>query len=103
MLPAEMRKKIYELCLCVDKEVIPYAEVYKDDYIYKGPVPAVALLAVNKNIRNEALHVLFNCNIWRITDRWVDLAGTDFADSDLSDEVNDETLWVCLLVWLQHS
>lgn len=56
----------------------------------KGHKPEVALLALNKQIRDEALPVLFGKNIWRITANEVDLA-EDHA-SRLDNDMVD-TLW----------
>ncbi len=58
---------VYELVLCVDGVLAPYKEHYTVDNDYGGPPPTVALLATNKQIRNETLPVLFGKNTWRFT------------------------------------
>ncbi len=75
-LPREIRDIIYELCLCVDEILIPYPDPWEIDFTleFKPPQPEVALLALNRQIREEALPILFGKNTWRITAREVDLA-----------------------------
>ena len=55
--------------MCVEGDLVPYPEPFQTDYEtdYKGPKPTVALLSLNKQIRYEALPVLFGKNSWRIT------------------------------------
>lgn len=74
--PREIRDMIYELCLCVDGILDPYPEWFTSDHIpkIKGRKPEVALLALNKQIRDEALPILFGKNTWRITAKKVNLA-----------------------------
>lgn len=76
-LPREIRDMIYELCLCVDGIIVPYPEWNATNYMprVKGRKPEVALLALNKWIRDEALPILFGKNTWRITAKIVNLAG----------------------------
>lgn len=91
-LPREIRDMIYELCLCVDGAIQPYPEWAETNYKMRieGPRPEVALLALNKRIRDEALDILFGKNEWRITAENVNLA-EDNA-SRLEDGEPD-TLW----------
>ena len=88
--PREIRDVIYELCLCVHGNLVPYPEPSKPDCEddLKGPKPAVALLALNKQIRAEALPILFSKNIWRITGEKIGL-----DNSGPSDEMAADTLW----------
>lgn len=65
--PREVREMVYELVLCVDGVLAAYKESYTVDNDYEGPLPTVALLATNKQIRSETLPVLFGKNTWRIT------------------------------------
>ena len=83
VLPPEIRTRIYEYCLCVRGSIVPYPEPFKTDYRTdcRDPMPAVALLALNKYIRHEALPVLFGKNVWRITSIYVKL------------NENGDTLW----------
>lgn len=67
-LPREVRDMILELCLCVSGYITPYAE---ENFIrHDGGAtrtPAVAVLVVNKQVRNEALPILYGKNKWRMT------------------------------------
>lgn len=93
---------IYQLCLCVEGVFFPYLETYKDqDYDFQDRKPTVALLALNRNIRNGALPVLFEENVWRITDTQVDLAGTDY-DNEENDEIEADTLWKRYGSYIKH-
>ncbi len=58
---------VYEHALCVDGVLAPCAETFKVNGDYEGPPPTVALLATDRQIRDEALPVLFGRNTWRIT------------------------------------
>lgn len=54
---------IYELCLCIDGCIVPYKE--KIHIKHGGDTdkkPTVALLVINKQIRGEALPLLFGKN-----------------------------------------
>lgn len=66
-LPREVRDMIYEEALCVDGAIAPYKESYKVDGDHEGPLPTIALLSTCKQIRNEALPVLFGKNTWRVS------------------------------------
>jgi len=65
--PREVRDMVYEHALCVDGVLAPCEEIFKVNGDYRGPPPTVALLATNRQIRKEALPVLFGKNTWRIT------------------------------------
>jgi len=90
--PREIRDIIYELCLCVDGILVPYPEWFTSDNTpkVKGRKAEVALLALNKQIRDEVLPILFGKNTWRITATEVDLAKEDASRLE-SEEV--DTLW----------
>jgi len=90
--PREIRDMIYELCLCVDGILVPYPESFEtdDEDEVMGHKPEVALLALNKQIRDETLPILFGKNTWRITVNEVDLA-EDHASAIDNGKV--DTLW----------
>lgn len=90
--PREIREMIYELCLCVDGILTPYPDCSMADYRpkVKERTPEAALLALNKQIRDEAIPILFGKNIWRITANEVYLTEND-ASSLENGEV--DTLW----------
>lgn len=58
---------VYEHSLCVDGVLAPCNENFRVNGDHEGPPPKVALLATNRQIRHEALPVLFGKNTWRIT------------------------------------
>lgn len=90
-LPREIRDIIYELCLCLDGILIPYPDLIESEgEKIKSHELNVALLALNKQIREEALPILFGKNTWRITANEVDLA--ENHASSLEDGTID-TLW----------
>ena len=66
-LPREIRGMIYVQALCVDGNIVLDRNGSECDGDFKGPLPALALLSVNKQIRAEGLPVLFSKNTWRIT------------------------------------
>lgn len=68
-LPREIREMIYELCLGVEGILVPYPKGndVESHYDLKCPKPTVALLALNKQIRSEALPILYRENVWAIT------------------------------------
>ena len=59
---------IYEFCLCVEGYIVPFKESihtwHAGDTEEK---PTVTVLAINKQIRNEALPVVYGKNKWRIS------------------------------------
>ncbi len=70
-LPREIRDMIFDLAMCVDGVLVPYA--VKDDLHYLdngGPPPSLALLRVNKQIREQARMCMLRVNTWRITEPW---------------------------------
>ncbi|KAL8827075.1 MAG: hypothetical protein Q9191_003405 [Dirinaria sp. TL-2023a] len=81
-IPLEIRKEIYELCLCVDGDLVPYPEPFETEYETdcKGQKPTVALLAVSRQIRVETLLILFAKNSWRITFAPARLSIPDIVD-----------------------
>ena len=67
-LPKEIRDEIFEYCLLYDGELIAYPTWYElaDGDVNKAKeLPSVNLLAVNKQIREEAAQIVFGKNIWR--------------------------------------
>ncbi|CAL8574155.1 hypothetical protein XPA_000125 [Xanthoria parietina] len=77
-LPREIRDMIYEICLVVNGEIVPYpAEYeyprYKPEHLteqrrnYMDRKPDVALLQVNKEIREETCPILYGRNLWRMS------------------------------------
>lgn len=95
-LPVEIRYIIYDYCLIHHEEIVPsptgdefldlendgfmtvhekerWPEIlseYQDtgDQNYHDNWPCIALLGVNKKIREEAARILFGKNIWRLSD-----------------------------------
>jgi len=70
-LPREIRDMIFDLAMCVDGVLVPYRE--KDDHHFLdngGPPPSLALLRVNKQIREQARMCMLRVNTWRITEPW---------------------------------
>lgn len=60
---------IYEYCLVVNYELNPHPTDY-EQYAIQRPLPRkpdVALLEINKQIRDEAAIVLYGKNIWRVS------------------------------------
>ena len=78
--PREVRDMVYGFSLCVDGILAPYREKYKIDGDYDGPPPTVALLATNKQIRDEALPVLFGKNTWRVSSKATALSERCYRD-----------------------
>lgn len=66
-LPREIRDIVYEKALCVKGSLAPYKEGYHVPDDYDGPAPALTILATSKQIRDEALPVLYGKNTWRVT------------------------------------
>ncbi|KAL8948528.1 MAG: hypothetical protein Q9222_005296 [Ikaeria aurantiellina] len=77
-LPLEIRTMIYEYCLVVQGEIVPYPAEYEyprykgdkksdqeDNYMKRKP--DVALLQVNKQIGEEARQILHGRNLWRVS------------------------------------
>ncbi|KAL8671030.1 MAG: hypothetical protein Q9168_004462 [Polycauliona sp. 1 TL-2023] len=80
-LPAEVRNMIYEYCLVVNGEIVPYPAEYeyprfKPKHVtaqqlnYMNRKPDVALLQVNKQVREETCPVLYGRNVWRMSGTW---------------------------------
>ena len=67
---------------------MPYREPFKTNYSfdYGGPKPTLALLAINKRIRDEALPVFYGQNVWRITG----VKGNYHNDMDI---LPSDTIW----------
>ncbi|KAI4256454.1 MAG: hypothetical protein L6R42_006210 [Xanthoria sp. 1 TBL-2021] len=80
-LPRETRDAIYEYCLLVEGEIVPYPTEYAY-HPYKSDKPAeqqkscmdrkpdVALLPVSKQIREETCPILYGRNLWRVSDTY---------------------------------
>ncbi|KAI4101590.1 MAG: hypothetical protein LQ339_004979 [Xanthoria mediterranea] len=77
-LPREIRDMIYDYCLVVNGEIVPHpAEYeyprYKPAHVTEQPrnymdrKPDVALLQVNKEIREETCPILYGRNLWRMS------------------------------------
>ena len=70
-LPLEIRNIIYEMCLCIKGCIIPYKDASQPDcclkFLFAMPSPSLAILSTNKQIREEALHILFGKNWFHIT------------------------------------
>ena len=58
--PRKIRDTIYEYCLVVDGYINPYNEFFGyDDYEeYKGDIPGISLLFLNKIIHQESTSIL---------------------------------------------
>ncbi len=68
-LPREIRDMIYDYCLLVQGEIIPYPTYYEKEEIGR-PLPQkpdIALLQVNKQIRAEAADMLYGQHVWRLS------------------------------------
>lgn len=91
-LPREIRDIIYELCLCVDEILAPYPDWPTSGYEPRlnQRKPEAALLALNKQIRAEALPILFGTNTWRIAAGEVDLAKDKTSSLGIG---GADTLW----------
>lgn len=96
-LPREIRNMIYKFCLVVHGEIVPYKENYDRDTAqdYTGDKPMVALLAVDKAIRQEAASILYGKNLWRITSKADDLAKPSYTliSIALSGGCEPKTIW----------
>ncbi|KAL8806450.1 MAG: hypothetical protein Q9182_001365 [Xanthomendoza sp. 2 TL-2023] len=69
-LPPEIRNFVYEYCLTVAGEIVPYptiAERFDELMTPKYEKPAVALLGVSRKIGDEARPHLYGNNVWRIS------------------------------------
>ena len=69
-LPAEIRNAIYEYCLVVPCEIVPYpteAEKQDEATAPKYEKPAVNLTEVSKTVREEARVYLYGNNLWRLS------------------------------------
>ncbi|KAL9000278.1 MAG: hypothetical protein Q9169_000995 [Polycauliona sp. 2 TL-2023] len=80
-LPGEVRNMIYEYCLVVEGEIVPYPAEHEyprfkpermtaQQCNYMKRKPDVALLQVNKQIREETCPLLYARNLWRISGTW---------------------------------
>ncbi|KAL8903251.1 MAG: hypothetical protein Q9171_007469 [Xanthocarpia ochracea] len=69
-LPPEIRNVIYEYCLVVPCEIVPYpteAEKQDEATAPKYEKPAVNLTEVSKTVRDEARVYLYGKNLWRLS------------------------------------
>ncbi|KAL8857771.1 MAG: hypothetical protein Q9178_005671 [Gyalolechia marmorata] len=69
-LPPEIRNVIYEYCLVVPCEIVPYpteAEEQEEATAPKYEKPAVNLTEVSKKVRDEARVYLYGKNLWRLS------------------------------------
>ncbi|KAL8919008.1 MAG: hypothetical protein Q9172_005185 [Xanthocarpia lactea] len=69
-LPPEIRNAIYEYCLVVPCEIVPYptdAEKQDEAMAPKYEKPAVNLTEVSKTVRDEARVYLYGKNLWRLS------------------------------------
>ncbi|KAL8751380.1 MAG: hypothetical protein Q9184_006088 [Pyrenodesmia sp. 2 TL-2023] len=72
-LPPEVRLMIYDYCLIVKGRITPYpseadqARKTTSSSDKKAKKPAVALLQVNRQIREEAQPSLYGKNVWRLS------------------------------------
>ena len=89
-LPIEIRNMIYEYCLVVSGQIVPYAENYERDTAqdYTGEKPTIGLLAVDKTIRTEAASIFYGKNVWRVTARV-----TDLADGSTTTNLLAKSIW----------
>ena len=75
-LPYELRCMIYELCLVVDYDIVPYPSLYDfhgETEFEEEPMPEwphLNLLGVSKQIRNETVPILYGKNRWRMPTYW---------------------------------
>jgi len=81
LLPRELRDQIYEYCLCVEGDIVPFPALYEgqcnlpygvdpSDKWFQSESkarPSIALLLVNKRVGNEAAEVLYGKNTWRMS------------------------------------
>lgn len=97
-LPREIRNMIYKLCLVVHGEIVPYKENYDRDTAqdYTEDKPMIALLAVDKVIRQEAASIFYGKNVWRITSKADDLAKASYTliSIALSGGHEPKTIWI---------
>lgn len=63
--PLEVRHMIYNLVLVGEHEIVPYPASWEWDAASK-PHPSPALLAVNRQISDEARRILYGKNQWRL-------------------------------------
>lgn len=75
--PREVRDMIYNLVLVGDSEIVPYPGKWESSAVSKSH-PSPALLAVSKQIADEARPVLYGKNQWRLP------AHTRYRDSIFS-------------------
>ncbi|KAL8800040.1 MAG: hypothetical protein Q9200_007368 [Gallowayella weberi] len=69
-LPPEIRNSVYEYCLVIAGEIVPYptiAEKADEMMTPKYEKPAVALLSVSRKVRDEAHPHLYGNNVWRMS------------------------------------
>ena len=85
----EVRDMVHEFSLCMDGILAPHREKHKIDGDYDGPPPTVALLATNKQVRDEALPILFSKNTRRISSKATTLSERCFCDP--TDNLNSGT------------
>ena len=89
--PKEIREMIYELCLCVEDVLDPYPGPFNvyDAHVHKTCRPTVALLALNKDIRSQALPILFRKNTWDVSEEVIMV----LRDDDEAEDEYGNTLW----------
>jgi len=73
--PREIRDIIYEYSLSVPHTLIPYNPIYNRQH--QADNPAIALLSVSKDVRQEALPILIRCNRWFIPDHLNEIAAKE--------------------------
>ncbi|KAL8748415.1 MAG: hypothetical protein Q9184_007318, partial [Pyrenodesmia sp. 2 TL-2023] len=69
-LPPEIRVLIYDYCLMVAGEIIPYpslGEQYRTRMFVPNEKPTVALVQLSRQIHHEALPSLYSKNLWRLS------------------------------------
>ena len=108
-LPPELRSQIWEYCLIHHEELIPFPTAneltrlrWKDTYLpntetklphewklvrnrstkYQTSLPCIALLAVSRSVRCEALPIFIGLNTWQISDT-----------HDLLRDIQTQKLW----------
>ncbi|KAL8992744.1 MAG: hypothetical protein Q9169_006876 [Polycauliona sp. 2 TL-2023] len=69
-LPLELREMIYEYCLVMPGEIVPYPSLLEKKYGAMNPKcerPTVDLLQVSHQVREESRRFLYGKNVWRLS------------------------------------
>lgn len=66
-LPPELRTVIYDHCLIIPGEIVPYPGIAEEEDEVEFEKPTIALLEVSRLIRAEARPSLYSKNIWRLS------------------------------------